>query len=279
MGRGTKTAQLGRKASYCLLAGWMLAASAAQGQSSEAETPKAVSVSGELSASYSFKPQFNQGEDDGRGKLYVGAVVARLRDQVSLSYVQMVQTVDSPLSETTILDPRLSVAYLPNLLEGSGLKLSQSIRFIPGVTKESREIYYYGNVRPALTLSKVVGPVTLAAGGSITKHFHRYTLSAAGASNVTHTTTGRVALDVALPLDLSIGAAVERRRSIKFDGPASYSYLNEASLSYAATEKLTLGVGVSTTDAQLDAGGNANNEFDLYRVNKTQMDISASYAL
>jgi hypothetical protein len=286
MARESKSAVFRRVAPYCLLAATLAAmlATEASAQTMTVTAPGgAIKPTAEVAASYSFKPEFNEGEDAGRGKSYSLSVGGVLKDKVSTSLTGIVQTTDAPEEQggsyTEVLDPRLGISFLKNPLAGTNYKLRPSVRFLFGASDASREEGYYGSARGGLTLSRTLGLVTGSLGGTYTKHFRRYTLSSAGTPNVSYTTAGRAAVDLSLPLDLSLGASYELRKSTKYEGNPSYSYENVVGLDHATTDHLTLSVSIATTDAQLDAGGRENNGLDVYRPNQTSLDLGASYAL
>lgn len=278
----SQNARFGRLASICLLSALLGASSASAQESSSAETTEATSavkLNAELGATYSLKPEFTRSEGDGRGKVYSVAVSGAVKEVVRVTLGQDVETVDSPVQETSLADPRLSIAYLPNLLAGTSYTLAPSIRTTLGLSTASRDESYYGNVRIGASLSRKIARWTWAAGGSFTKHIRRYTLTSQGAPNVSSTAAGRLSVGCQLPFDLNLGAFVEYRKSVKYVADSSYSYVNSISLDWSATEHLTLSVGLSDTDAQLDAGGRANSGFDFYRPDRTSLDLGASYAL
>lgn len=268
----SKCAFYRRVATYCLFASLLGAATAFAEED-------AVKLGASLSVSYSVRPQMRQGEDDGRDKLYAASLNARVKDTVGVSLQQLVETIEGPRPSTSLLDPQLGLSYLPNLLEDAGVVMKASLRFTPGLSQESREADYFGSVRTSLAVVKALDPVTLVFGTYMTKHLRRYTLSAEGTPNVSYTQGVNGSIDVALPFDLSLGVSTEYRKSTKYVAASSYAYSNALELGWAATKQLSFAAGLSTTDAQLDAGGHANNGLDFYRPYKTTLDLSATLAL
>lgn len=285
MDRGSKTALLGRKASYCLLAAQLLAAplsAFAEGQEAAVDAPAeadTTKLGASASLTYGFKPEFNQGEDDGRYRLGRIGVRATVKDRVRVSLSQSIVSVDSPEPSTQVMDPSLGLSYLPNLLDGSGLSLSSGLALSLGMSKDSLEAHYLGGARAFVSVAGEVGKLTPSVGGAFVKHVRRYTMSADGVPATSHVISGSIGLDYAWDANFSASIGVEYRKSVKYVGKASYVFENSIGLGYAATKHLSLELGLSTADTQRNVTGRDNNELEFYRQNKSEMYVSASYAL
>lgn len=241
---------------------------------------------GSVEAGVGGKPEFV--EADGAGRYALLRVVGKVAvdETYSLSLMETVTAVEEPQEEAVAADPRLTLSYLPNLLESAGLKLSPSLTLIPGLSIASRDGDYYGGLRAAASVSKQLGDATLGLGVGFTRHFRRYTFTTeatdtvpVGTPTAKYTASGSIfgAYDVGAGFSLS--ANVTYIESIRHEGSNRYIYESTFGVGYAATQSLSFEVSLFDSDAQRMPDGTENNEFAVYRQNETEVYVGATYAL
>lgn len=232
-------------------------------------------VGGELSLGYGFKPEFVEADGDGKYYLVGGKVSLKTESGLSLSLEEAVKAVEHPEGRIAAEDPIFRLGYPSEL---GGLAVAYGLLISPGVSLASREADYYAAVRPGVSASKALGDFRLGVGASVTRHFRKYTLAADGTSTTAHTRTATLALQYARG---KFGAAlgVAFREAVPYEGKHKFSYVNEFSLTHQTTAQLSFEATFSTTDAQQAADGSEINEFSVYRQNKSELYLGATYAL
>jgi hypothetical protein len=260
----------------------LLSAAAARAEEGVADSGSGLSVGGELAVAHSFKPAVVKGEDAGRYEtaslsVSVGAPqVAPCTAGASQTIVQA----HEPDYEVTQADPGFSLGC--GLVDdGGSARLSLGLSGSPGWSKTSRETFYYGNVRPSMSLSKKIERLTVGLGFAYTRHFHRYTLAASGAANTKQTRSASFFAQLALGGGVTAGVnlAYVMREPYEGLGDPRYGYANGASLGWSITDALSVEASLATSDSQLAADGSDRNEYALYQRSKTELTLGAAYAL
>ncbi len=230
---------------------------------------------GEVSLGYGFKPEFIEAEGDGKYVLVGGKASMKTEAGWSISVEESLKAVEHPEKKAALEDPIIRIG---RPTEALGLTLRPGLTVVPGLSLDSRAARVYGAVRPGLSVAKKVGSAELGVGVSTTRIFQRYTLAADGSSNLSHSVAGSLFGSVAGgPLSVSFSLAY--RELVPYEGAKRYGYLNQLSLEHQTTEALSFECTLSTSDAQQAADGADVNEFSVYRQNKTEVYLGATYAL
>ncbi len=232
-----------------------------------------------VSLTYGFKPEFYKSEGDGR--YLVGALKGEMTQENSwgVSVTESVESVEHPEKVTAAADPLVRFSLLKNPLADFGLRLSLSLELSPGLSLASRDRHFYGYLRPAAGVSTTWGSAVVGIGASVARRFYRYTLDKNGVPTQVYSKNGFIFASYDLGAGFSASANLGYIETVSYAGPVHDSYSNSLGLAYAATEALSLETGISSSDSQRSPNGDDNNEFTLYKQNKTEMYVSAAYAL
>lgn len=232
-------------------------------------------VGGEISLGYGFKPEFVEADGDGKYAL-AGAKVTVVTDKTwSLSIEESLKATEHPEKKAAFEDPVIRLSY-PT--EAAGLDVAYGLLLSPGLSLASRDADYYGAARPGVSVSKKLGRASLGASLSATKYFRRYTLADDGTATSSHRFTSAVLAGYELG-KFSASLSIAYRETVPHEGPHQFGYLNELSLEHQTTEQLGFEVTFTTSDSQQEADGSDVDEFSVYRQNKTEVYLGATYAL
>jgi hypothetical protein len=240
-------------------------------------TALAADWGGLLSYSYNFKPEFY--ESDGPGNYHLLGGSARLKDGATTYRLGLsVFGTNTPEREVAVLDPSLSVSHTVALAEG-GPSVTGTLGVSPGLSIASRDADKRGAVSGSVALAHTLGKLSLGLSAGAVRHIYQYTRGTSGAPTPVLSTNVGISIGYAITESLAVGVSLGYGRVKRHAGDDVYGYDNGIELSYAVDDRLSVSAGLSTTDAQLQAGREENNEFSLYKRNQTEGSVGMSYAL
>lgn len=269
-----------RAAAFAAGLAWCVFATAGFAEETAESDAEDTKASADVSLTYGFKPGFDPAV--GNGSYLEGGLAFGLQwHAVSFEFAQEVGREYAPDASTEARDPRLTLSRkIPIDPENLALSLDLSVNASPGASRASREIFYYGSAGGSVGLSRKFARLRLGVTASGSKKAYRYTMNSDGVPNATGSKALAFSASLSVTDELSLGGRVRYAESFRHEGAApKFSYENSARVSYQLSGALSVEAGVSTTDAQLEPDGAANDEFRFYQAYKTEMYLSADYAL